>query len=165
MLSLLISSLLMLTNCRSKQTKPEDSAATSTTQDDTAVDSTPMSFDPAGSDSGKIEGLQTVHFGFDKSTLNSEARKTIQANVDWMKANAGTKVQIEGHCDNRGSIEYNVALGERRANAVKDYMISLGVAPSRLSTISYGEEKPLESGDNEAAWAQNRRANFVPSAL
>ena len=82
-----------------------------------------------------------------------------------MKKNANTKVQIEGHCDSRGSIEYNVALGERRANSVKDYMLSLGLGSNRLATISYGEEKPLVSAENEAAWKKNRRANFVPSPL
>jgi peptidoglycan-associated lipoprotein len=122
-----------------------------------------MAFDPMGSDSGKISGLVTVHFGYDKSSLDSGAKKDIATNVQWMKANASAKVQIEGHCDNRGTIEYNVALGERRANAVKAYMVSMGIPADRLSVISYGKEKPLESGDNEAAWAKNRRANFVPA--
>ena len=133
--------------------------------DNAAIDSTPMSFDAAGSDSGKIDGLKTVNFEFDKSSLSASSKKVIQGNVEWMKNNAKTKVQIEGHCDSRGSIEYNVALGERRANAVKDYMISLGIPAARLATISYGEEKPVVSGENEEAWAKNRRANFVPSAL
>lgn len=154
-------------NCRGKQEKPEDSTPTDTTatQESPAVDSAAMSFDAAGSDSGKIDGLKTVFFDYDKSTISAEAKKTIQGNVEWMRKNAGTKVQIEGHCDNRGSIEYNVALGERRANAVKDYMMSLGIAGNRLATISYGEEKPLVSSENESAWKRNRRANFVPSAL
>ncbi len=167
LVSLLLSSALLLTNCRGKQEKPEEATPTTptTTQDTSAVDSTPMSFDAAGSDSGKIDGLKTVNFEFDKASLAASSKKVIQGNVEWMKANAKTKVQIEGHCDSRGSIEYNVALGERRANAVKDYMISLGIPASRLATISYGEEKPLVAGESEANWAQNRRANFVPSSL
>ena len=160
---------ICLTHCRGKEEKPQEStpteSATPATQETAAVDSTAMSFDAAGSDSGKIDGLRTVFFDYDKATISGEAKKTIAGNVDWMKKNANTKVQIEGHCDSRGSIEYNVALGERRANAVKDYMMSLGVAGNRLATISYGEEKPLVSSENESAWKKNRRANFVPSSL
>lgn len=156
-------------NCRGKEEKPEESTPTESTspavQDNSAVDSTAMSFDAAGSDSGKIDGLKTVFFDYDKATLSGEAKKVIQGNVEWMKKNANTKVQIEGHCDNRGSIEYNVALGERRANSVKDYMMSLGLSGNRLATISYGEEKPLVSSENESAWKKNRRANFVPSSM
>jgi peptidoglycan-associated lipoprotein len=157
-----------LTNCRSKEEKPPEvtpSESATTTPESSAVDSAAMSFDPAGSDSGKIDGLKTVFFDYDKATLSSEAKKTIQGNAEWMKKNTGAKVQIEGHCDNRGSIEYNVALGERRANSVKDYMMSLGVAGNRLATISYGEEKPLVSSESESAWKKNRRANFVPSSM
>lgn len=155
-------------NCRGKQEKPEAATPTEsagTGSDNSAVDSMAMSFDAAGSDSGKIDGLKTVFFDYDKATLSADSKKVIQGNVDWMKKNASTKVQIEGHCDDRGSIEYNVALGERRANAVKDYMVSLGLSSNRLATISYGEEKPLVSGENDAAWKKNRRANFVPSSL
>lgn len=155
-------------NCRGKQEKPADSMPTdsaTTPQESSAVDSTAMSFDPSGSDSGKIDGLKTVFFDYDKATLSGDAKKVISSNVEWMKKNAGTKVQIEGHCDNRGSIEYNVALGERRANSVKDYMVSLGLPSNRLATISYGEEKPLVSSESESAWKKNRRANFVPSSL
>ncbi|MBL7544910.1 MAG: peptidoglycan-associated lipoprotein Pal [Bdellovibrionaceae bacterium] len=156
-------------SCRGKEEKPNEETTptenTTGTQESPAIDSTAMSFDPAGSDSGKIDGLKTVFFDYDKSTLSAEAKRTIQGNVDWMKKNANTKVQIEGHCDNRGSIEYNVALGERRANTVKDYMVSLGLSGNRLATISYGEEKPLVSSESESAWKKNRRANFVPSAM
>jgi peptidoglycan-associated lipoprotein len=107
--------------------------------------------------------LTTVHFGYDKATLDSKAKSDIARNVEWMRANPNVRVQIEGHTDARGTIEYNVALGERRANAVKPYMVSLGIPAERLNTISYGKEKPLEMGDTEAAWARNRRANFVPA--
>lgn len=137
---------------------PDASASTGAPQ----IDSTPMNFDAAGSDSGKIEGLQTVHFEYDRASLSSEARKTIDGNVAWMKANPDTRIQIEGHCDSRGSIEYNLSLGERRAQAVKSYMVSLGIPAARLSIISYGKEKPLSSGDSEADHSRNRRANFVP---
>jgi peptidoglycan-associated lipoprotein len=153
----------MVAGCKGKQSQSDQSIEGLPTGGQAAIDSSPMAFDPMGSDSGKISGLVTVHFGYDKSSLDSGAKKDIATNVQWMKANASAKVQIEGHCDNRGTIEYNVALGERRANAVKAYMVSMGIPADRLSVISYGKEKPLESGDNEAAWAKNRRANFVPA--
>lgn len=121
-----------------------------------------MSFDTAGSDSGKIAGLQTVHFEYDKSSITAENKKVLQGNAEWIKKNAGYKVQIEGHCDNRGTIEYNLALGERRANAVKAYLVSLGIPAARLSVISYGKEKPLDTAETEAAYVKNRRANFLP---
>lgn len=107
------------------------------------------------------EALQDIHFDFDKSDIRPEAREILKGNADWMKANAGAKVQIEGHCDERGTEEYNLALGERRANAVKNYIVSLGVEADRLYTISYGKEMPLDPGHGEAAWAKNRRAHFL----
>jgi peptidoglycan-associated lipoprotein len=152
--------------CKSKKTAedttaaPENAATTEATPP--AIESTPMNFDASGSDSGKIAGLQTINFDYDKATLSADAKKKVQGNAEWMKAHAGTKLQIEGHTDARGSIEYNLSLGERRANAVKSYMTSLGVAAARLSIISYGKEKPLASGDSESDYAKNRRANFVP---
>ena len=129
-----------------------------------SIENTPMSFDATGSDSGKIAGLETIYFEYDKSNLSSETKKTIQSNVEWLKSRGNINLQIEGHCDARGSIEYNLSLGDRRARAVRDYMISLGVKAARLSVISYGKEKPLVNGDDETAYAKNRRANFVPLA-
>ena len=126
------------------------------------IENTAMNFDPQGSDSGKIDGLQTVHFDFDKANLKEEEKKKLQGNADWMKSHSNIGVQIEGHCDAKGSIEYNLALGERRAKAVKDYLIHLGVGEGKLSIISYGKEKPIASGDSEADYSKNRRANFVP---
>jgi len=153
----------LVAGCKSKQksTDIESTPITSPTSD-TAVESTPMSFDATGSDSGKIPGLETVHFDYDKSNITGENKRILQGNGDWIKKNTTYKVQIEGHCDNRGTIEYNLALGERRANAVKAYLVSLGVPSARLSVISYGKEKPVEQGDSEAAYVKNRRANFVP---
>ncbi|GAB4164718.1 MAG: peptidoglycan-associated lipoprotein Pal [Geothermobacteraceae bacterium] len=104
--------------------------------------------------------LQRIHFDFDQFTLSPEARDILAANAALLNANPGLKVRIEGHCDERGSDEYNLALGERRAVAARDYLVSLGVAADRLSTISYGEEMPLDAGHDEAAWAKNRRAEF-----
>jgi len=105
--------------------------------------------------------LKPVYFEFDKSDLTDQTRAVLRANADWMKAHGKYNVVIEGHCDERGTIEYNLALGQRRAQTVRDYMTSLGVAVSRLRTVSYGEERPADYGHTEAAWAKNRRAEFV----
>ena len=103
---------------------------------------------------------ETVYFAFDDYTLNSEAQTKLQGLADHLKKAGSAVVQIEGHCDERGSVEYNLALGERRAQSVKNYLSQLGVEGARLSTISYGEEKPAAEGHNEAAWAKNRRSEF-----
>lgn len=105
--------------------------------------------------------LKDVNFDFDKSDIRPDARDILKANAEWIKANPKSKVQIEGHCDERGTNEYNLALGERRANAVKKYLSSLGVEADRLYTISYGEELPIDPGHSEDAWAKNRRAHFL----
>jgi len=105
-------------------------------------------------------GLQRIYFDFDQYTLNLQARDTLAGNAAYLKSHPELRVSIEGYCDERGSDEYNLALGERRALAARDFLISLGVAPNSLSTISYGEEKALEPGHREEAWAMNRRAEF-----
>lgn len=151
--------------CKSKKTAEDTASATESGSADTsspALDSTPMNFDAAGSDSGKISGLKSINFEYDRATLNAEAKKRLAGNADWLKGQDGVKMQIEGHCDSRGSIEYNLSLGERRAQAVKNYMVSLGLNADRLSIISYGKEKPLSNGDAESDHQKNRRANFVP---
>lgn len=154
--------VLALGACGSKKTNTDAAGTSDAGAQSPSIENTPMSFDAQGSDSGKIDGLQTVHFEYDKAALTSDARQKIQGNVDWLKSRNNVGLQIEGHCDNRGSIEYNLSLGERRAQAVKNYMVSLGVAGDRLSVISYGKEKPLAMGDSDADYAKNRRANFVP---
>lgn len=103
--------------------------------------------------------IKDVFFDFDKYELKAEARAQLQTNAKLLKEQ-GWSVVLEGHCDERGTEEYNLALGERRANAVRGYLADLGVSNSELSTISYGEEKPFEMGSNEAAWAKNRRVHF-----
>lgn len=105
--------------------------------------------------------LQIVHFPYDSYTLTNEARSALKANADWIKANPNSRVQVEGHCDERGTNEYNMALGDRRANAAIGYLTKMGVDRSRLEPISYGEERPADGGHDEAAWAANRRAVFV----
>ncbi len=107
-----------------------------------------------------VAGLERIHFDFDQFTLSADARRILKQNAKFLKANSGVQAVIEGHCDERGSDEYNLALGESRALAAKNYLVSLGISAKRLSVISYGEEKPLIKASNEAAWAQNRRAEF-----
>lgn len=104
---------------------------------------------------------QDVSFDFDKYDLRTDARAILDRKASFLNQNSSVRVQIEGHCDERGTNEYNLALGERRANAAKQYLTTAGTSAARLSTISYGEERPLDPGHNEAAWARNRRAHFV----
>ncbi|GAB4197401.1 MAG: peptidoglycan-associated lipoprotein Pal [Thalassobaculales bacterium] len=102
-----------------------------------------------------------VFYDFDKYDLKPEARQTLERQAAWLKRYPSVRFQIEGHADERGTREYNLALGERRANAARDYLVTLGIDPARLSTISYGKERPAVLGSNEAAWSQNRRAVAV----
>ena len=104
---------------------------------------------------------ELIHFEFDKSRLLPEAKAILRVKAEWLKANPEAQVIIEGHCDERGTNEYNLALGDRRAQSAKTYLVDLGIAPERLTCISYGEERPLDPGHNEAAWAKNRRDQFV----
>jgi peptidoglycan-associated lipoprotein len=105
--------------------------------------------------------LGDVNFGFDSSSLSEASKATLGANARWLLDNPKYSVESQGHCDERGTNEYNMALGERRAKAAADYLRSLGVQSNRLSTVSYGEELPLDAGHNEAAWSKNRRAHFA----
>jgi peptidoglycan-associated lipoprotein len=103
----------------------------------------------------------TVYFGFDSSALSSDAQAVLTAQADYLKNNAGVNIVVEGHCDERGTREYNIALGERRANASKQFLIGAGVDSSRITTISYGKERPVASGSDEGSWALNRRSVTV----
>ncbi len=153
--------------CSSKPTKTDDAAATVGGENAQAattpmVTDKPNELDPQGSDGGKIAGLNTVYFEYDQSRLTSDSRKKLADNAEWIKSHPNFTIQVEGHTDSRGSVEYNLALGERRAKSVKSYLQTLGVDAKRVTIISYGKEKPIESGDGESAWSKNRRANFVP---
>ncbi|MCS6837527.1 MAG: peptidoglycan-associated lipoprotein Pal [Bdellovibrionaceae bacterium] len=152
--------LVGLMGCASK--KKEESTVPPTTASEVPISNEPIAFDSLGSDSGKIPGLNTVYFDFDKATLTSDTVAKLKENAQWMKNNPRVNIQIEGHCDSRGSIEYNLGLGERRAKAVRDFLVKQGVSKDRLSIVSYGKERPIAMGDSEEAHAKNRRANFVP---
>lgn len=105
--------------------------------------------------------LQSVYFDYDKALLTDEAKRTLNENAVWLKANAQARIVVEGHCDERGTSEYNLALGDRRAKATRDYLVATGVDGNRLRTISYGKERPLDPGHDESAWRVNRRAQFT----
>jgi peptidoglycan-associated lipoprotein len=104
---------------------------------------------------------ENIYFAFDDSTLDDNAQELLKQKAVWLQDNTDANVVIEGHCDERGTNAYNLALGERRAESVKAFLVNLGITDTRLTTISYGEEKPADMGHNEEAWAKNRRAAFV----
>jgi len=104
---------------------------------------------------------EDIHFEFDKSRLLPEAKEILKRKAEWLTAHPDVSVIVEGHCDERGTNEYNIALGDRRARSAEMFLVDMGIAPGRLITISYGEESPLDPGHNEEAWAKNRRAHFV----
>ena len=115
----------------------------------------------ADSDSENALGLRTIFFPFDSFEITGAAKDDLEHNSELLKANPDLRVQIEGHCDERGGIQYNLALGEKRANAIKLALQRMGIAKAKITTISMGKEKPLDSASNEEAWARNRRGNFV----
>jgi peptidoglycan-associated lipoprotein len=153
---------LALSACESAPEETADTGAQTTTT--TTTGAAPTTQVVPGSREDLVQQVgDRVFFALDSSELSSDARNTVERLAAWMQANPDVSLTIEGHADERGTREYNLALGERRANSVRQYLIALGVAPTRLGTISYGKERPAVLGSNEAAWAQNRRAVFVPS--
>jgi peptidoglycan-associated lipoprotein len=114
-----------------------------------------------GKEFQEVDEIKVINFEYDSADLGADAREILKANAEYLKKNPGLDVLVEGHCDERGSLEYNMALGQRRATAVRKYYIKLGVSAARISTISYGEERPVDSGHTEEAWAKNRRAETL----
>ena len=108
--------------------------------------------------------LKPAFFDYDKSDLRPDARDTLAGNATWLRSHPSVVFTIEGHCDERGTAQYNLALGDRRANAAKEYLVSLGIDAGRIKTVSYGKERPFATGHDEASWAKNRRAHFVVTA-
>ena len=119
-----------------------------------------MASEQAQADKDRFEN-EDIYFEFDSSNLGPEAQEILRWKAAWLQHNQNVQVTIEGHCDERGTNEYNLALGDRRANSTKSYLMDLGIYGSRLNTISYGEERPADYGSNEEAWAKNRRAHFT----
>jgi peptidoglycan-associated lipoprotein len=120
-------------------------------------------FTVSDAESGEGGPLEDVHFEYDSANLTDQARSVLEKHALWLQNHRGAKVLVEGHCDERGTVEYNLALGEKRARAARDYLASLGVASDRLRTTSYGKERPLDTGTSEAVFAANRRAHFAVS--
>ncbi|MFH1541057.1 MAG: peptidoglycan-associated lipoprotein Pal [Elusimicrobiota bacterium] len=113
----------------------------------------------------RIVELETVYFDYNNAALHHDARNILAKNVKYLKKNVDVEVVVEGHCDERGTTDYNIALGDRRAKSIRSYMVKLGVKGNRIATISYGEEKPANSGNNEASWAKNRRGEILGRIL
>jgi peptidoglycan-associated lipoprotein len=152
-----------LTACDPKNKNTGDSVGTGQ-MDQTTTQTT--STDPNGPVPGSQQDLvvnvgDRVFFGYDQYDLTSEARSTIERQAQWLKTYPSVSIMVEGHADERGTREYNIALGEKRASAVRNYLIANGVEPSRLQTISYGKERPAVMGADETSWAQNRRGVLV----
>jgi peptidoglycan-associated lipoprotein len=125
-------------------------------------DTTPVVEEPPPPPPPKLRESQfeTVHFDFDKYNLRPDAKAALDNNYELLKEFSSAIIKIEGHCDERGTVEYNLSLGEKRAKAAQDYLIGLGIAPNRISIISYGKERPVDPRSNEEAWAKNRRGEF-----
>lgn len=113
--------------------------------------------------SGANGPLSDIHFGYNEYTIEPQDGEVLKSNARWLSSNPNSRVQVEGHCDDRGSEDYNIALGAKRAQAAKDYLVTLGISPGRISTISYGKELPLCTEQDESCWAQNRRDHFAVS--
>lgn len=124
---------------------------------------TPVTPAPAQAQAPAASPLKDVFFDFDKSAIRDDQKAALNEDVAWLKGSQKAKITVEGHCDERGTAEYNLALGERRAKAVKDYLIAAGIPADRVSTISYGKERPFVLGHDESAWKWNRRGHFVIS--
>lgn len=176
--ALILPGLLAAVSCSRKVVKPEPTATETPREDSGLVRPMPTTPDDRTLESGRVgtesramtgadiaerRGFENerIFFAFDDSTLTAEAQRILRRKAEFLRRSPGVRVRIEGHCDERGTGEYNLALGDRRAESVKSFLAGLGVAPERLSTISYGEERPLDPGSNEAAWALNRRAEFL----
>lgn len=159
--ALVVAGALAISACGKKapaQLPPDPGPATSTTQPT-------ESYGPAAGSQAdfvaKMMGADTIYFDLDKSDVDAQDQASLAKQAQWLQQYPNKRATIEGHCDERGTREYNIALGERRANAAKNYLASLGIDPSRITTVSYGKERPIALGSDEASWAQNRRAVTV----
>jgi len=161
----MVCSILVLTGCPKK---PEEAAMPETQKP--AVEApapapapapAEVKPEPAERSAAAAAGLKPIYFDFDRSFIRDDAKTIMKENASWLKANPKVKVRIEGNCDERGTIEYNQALGQRRASAAKKYLTDMGVSSSRISLISYGKEKPACSNATEECWQQNRRDDIV----
>ncbi|MDX1580314.1 MAG: peptidoglycan-associated lipoprotein Pal [Alphaproteobacteria bacterium] len=149
--------------CAGGDDKPTTTADQDVDQTQDRADVSQTDLDAPSYEPGTQEALEAlagsrIYFGYDRYDLSGQARDTLEAQAQWLKENPGLDVVIEGHCDERGTREYNLALGARRAAAAKNYLVALGINSDRIRTISYGKERPIALGSNPTAWAKNRRA-------
>ncbi len=160
---LIAAGAVALTGCASKQPKelpPQASTVTDTSNTATTGSTGPV----AGSNAdfmAQMRGRNVIFFDTDMFDVDSDDAAALQAQAEWLQRYPSKSATIEGHCDERGTRDYNLALGERRANAAKNYLVGLGINAARLSTVSYGKERPVALGSDEASWAQNRRAATI----
>jgi peptidoglycan-associated lipoprotein len=154
-LAVSVLALIAASGCSKKAKEDESSVPNAAAADENTM---------GDSDSGKAMGLQTVHFPYDSFLLDSEGKSVLKGNAEILKGKTSVKIQVEGHCDQRGGIQYNIALGEKRAKAAKKYLEDLGINDSRITVVSFGKEKPIDSAETEEAYAKNRRDNFVVTA-
>jgi peptidoglycan-associated lipoprotein len=164
LLCLPLFAVLVLSGCsKHKEVAEPAPPAAPVTENPTPPPPAPAPAEPTPEQPNKTvqDQLADVFFDYDSAELSSSAQSTLDANGKVLNDHADASLTIEGHCDERGTVEYNLALGDRRAQSAKDYLVRFGVPGTRLSTISYGEERPFADGHDEAAWAQNRRAHFV----
>ncbi|MEW6079699.1 MAG: peptidoglycan-associated lipoprotein Pal [Thermodesulfobacteriota bacterium] len=159
--ALLVCGMVFTISCSKKQVKPDTGA----TQEKSTVKSSDVDEDAAVrmemQRAREAFENEDVYFDFDRSDLTADARSVLERKAAWLRSNADESVTVEGHCDERGTAEYNIALGERRAKSAMEFLVDMGIESSRLDTVSYGEEKPVDTGHDEDAWAKNRRAHFV----
>ena len=141
----------------------EEAAAKKPEETTTEYNVSSLSEKPVPIEEQAKAALKDILFDFDSSEISEENRQILADDGKWLGQNPDLKITIEGHCDERGSVDYNLALGERRAKSIRDYLVSLGISPSRLNIISYGESMPLDPGHTEDAWAKNRRVHFAIS--
>jgi peptidoglycan-associated lipoprotein len=173
---LLIFGMTIFTGCADKKSvvksdtpQMQETAPTPTPQDTATKDSSTESskIKDSAVEQSSLMGptakspLSDINFDYDSSAIGPDARKILSVNADFLSKNKVSAIVVEGHCDERGTAEYNMALGQRRAQETKNYLVNLGVNESKITTMSYGEERPLDTGNNEEAWAKNRRAHFV----
>ena len=156
-LFLALASVFSLSSCSKKKYVNDGSEVTGTYE----VSDEDIQSGNVSSDLNNAFGVQTVFFPFDSHEITGEAEEILRENYDILSKNSGITIQIEGHCDERGGIQYNLALGEKRASVLKRKLVFMGISESRISTISYGKERALVEGDGEFAWSKNRRGNFV----
>ncbi len=159
----ILAATLTLSSCASNKKKTD--GVDNTNVDTTTLDNgnnSGMALELNGdSDSSRAGNLKTVYFDYSSAVLTSSTRDALENNAKFLKENTSVKVQVEGHCDERGSVQFNLALGEKRAKSVRDFLVSQGISSNRITVISLGKEKPVAFGHEEDAWSQNRRGNFV----